>query len=204
MLAVAVRFLTGRYYASDFRDRSMPEWAPHPDRLFSALVATYHAGTVDPGERAALLWLEQQQPPALAVPLDVVPRSMHAMVPINDPYSDAKMTRLNDRVLPGIRGIYGRRPRDLPSVHVPGGQMHFIWMEAEPPQEIREDLVKLLSRVSRLGSAASLVDLQVVHDPPPVTLSPDPSGTESLRVPSLGRLDDLETRKASPVRTRVP
>src|SRR4051812_33195002 len=63
MLAVEVELLTGRYTATRYDDRDRPGWPPHPARLFSALVALWaDADEPDPKERAALLWLEEQEP----------------------------------------------------------------------------------------------------------------------------------------------
>ncbi|HWP38060.1 MAG TPA: type I-U CRISPR-associated protein Csb2, partial [Gemmatimonadales bacterium] len=41
MLVLRVEFLAGVYMATRHNDptRSAPEWPPHPDRLYSALVA---------------------------------------------------------------------------------------------------------------------------------------------------------------------
>ncbi len=89
MLAIEVEFLTGRYVATRYNDRSRPEWPPHPARLFSALVATHCAGTERPAaERQALLWLERQGPPLLRAspPEDVAEREAYTtFVPVNDP-----------------------------------------------------------------------------------------------------------------------
>ena len=68
MFTVAVRFVSGRYYAASHLDRTGPEWPPHPDRLFSALVASCYQACDGKG-RAALEWLEQQGPPCLEVPI---------------------------------------------------------------------------------------------------------------------------------------
>lgn len=202
MLAVAVRFLTGRYYASEFRDRTAPELVPHPDRLFSALVAAHHAGGAAPQEREALLWLQGLAPPALAAPAAVAPRSLHAMVPINDPYTDKRMLRPNELILPEVRNRNGRKPRDFPSSEVPGGSVHFIWADASPPPEIREAIGSLVARVPRLGAASSLVTMDLVTDPPPPTLVPDPAGAVVLRVPAPGRLEDLEAWFAAGLRPK--
>jgi CRISPR-associated protein Csb2 len=68
MLAIEVEFLTGRYAATAHNDRGRAEWPPHPSRFFSALVAALHdRDDIDQSERAALLWLEQQNPPSLWV-----------------------------------------------------------------------------------------------------------------------------------------
>lgn len=93
MLAIEVELLTGRYAATSYGDRGAAEWPPHPARFFSALVAALHdRAPVDVAEREALLWLEQQAPPALDVSLeehDDVRRVGHrdvlaCYVPVND------------------------------------------------------------------------------------------------------------------------
>jgi CRISPR-associated protein Csb2 len=64
VFAIAIELLAERYTATQFNDRSRPEWPPHPARLYSALVAAWaDSGGPDPGERAALCWLEAQDAP---------------------------------------------------------------------------------------------------------------------------------------------
>jgi CRISPR-associated protein Csb2 len=41
MLALEVEFLTGVSVAATPNRREQPEWPPHPDRLFQALVAAW-------------------------------------------------------------------------------------------------------------------------------------------------------------------
>lgn len=90
MLTIEVELLTGRYVATSHYDRDLAEWPPHPARMFSALVAALHGrDPIDPDERAALEWLEQQPSPQLDVDLgvdDVVGRRavMDVFVPVND------------------------------------------------------------------------------------------------------------------------
>ena len=90
MLAIEVQLLTGHYAATQHNDRSRAEWPPHPARLFSALVAALHdREPVDPAEREALLWLEQQPAPHLDVDTEVDEfvgrREVRSVfVPVND------------------------------------------------------------------------------------------------------------------------
>lgn len=88
MLAIEVELLTGRYAATAHNDRGRAEWPPHPARFFSALVAALHDhDDVDAAERAALLWLEQQDAPSLHVdPEEQVGRRQvqDVYVPVND------------------------------------------------------------------------------------------------------------------------
>ncbi len=68
MLVLRIEFLTGVYMATKHNDptRSTPEWPPHLDRLYSALVAAaaepVEAGGTDLPESSAqaLRWLVEQ------------------------------------------------------------------------------------------------------------------------------------------------
>lgn len=88
MLAIEIELLTGRYAATAHNDRGRAEWPPHPARFFSALVAALHDHeNADQAERAALLWLEQQNAPSLWVdPESRVGRRqvLDVYVPVND------------------------------------------------------------------------------------------------------------------------
>jgi CRISPR-associated protein Csb2 len=42
MFALGLQYLTGVVYASDAASREQPEWPPHPDRVFMAMVAAHH------------------------------------------------------------------------------------------------------------------------------------------------------------------
>jgi CRISPR-associated protein Csb2 len=88
MLAIEVELLTGRYAATAHNDRARPEWPPHPARFFSALVAALHdRDEVDPEERAALTWLEEQAAPSLRVDPESkvgVRQVRNVFVPVND------------------------------------------------------------------------------------------------------------------------
>ncbi len=88
MLAIEVELLTGRYAATAHNDRGLAEWPPHPARFFSALVAALHdRDEIDPAERSALLWLEQQGAPSLLVNLDSEfdrRQVREVYVPVND------------------------------------------------------------------------------------------------------------------------
>lgn len=88
MLAIEVELLTGRYAATAHNDRDRAEWPPHPARFFSAMVAALHDHEeIDVAERAALLWLEQQNTPSLRVDAEskVGRRQVQDVyVPVND------------------------------------------------------------------------------------------------------------------------
>lgn len=85
MLAVEVRFLTDRYVATHFNDRSQPEWPPHPARLFSAMVAAW-ADDEDPPDaaREALAWFATLGPPDITCSDAARRTDVTHYVPVND------------------------------------------------------------------------------------------------------------------------
>jgi len=83
MFCLSVELLTGRYVATDYADRGLAEWPPHPARVFSALVATW-AEDPDPQSEAALQWLEAQSPPALCASPASHRDVVTVFVPVND------------------------------------------------------------------------------------------------------------------------
>ncbi|MDI7268255.1 MAG: type I-U CRISPR-associated protein Csb2 [Myxococcota bacterium] len=85
MLALEARFLTGRYVATSYSDRSHAEWPPHPARVFSALVATHYAETrPPPGERDVLDWLASLGAPEIAASRASERDTVTFFVPVND------------------------------------------------------------------------------------------------------------------------
>lgn len=80
-LVVEVRFYDGRYHGAG-------EAFPSPARLFQALVAAVSTGSAPPTENPALEWLEQQDPPTVALPRFRMGQALTMYVPHND--ADAK------------------------------------------------------------------------------------------------------------------
>ena len=69
MLCLEVEFLTGVSVGATPYARDEPEWPPHPDRLFQALVAAWGRDEPpDDAERRALEWLERLDVDTLARP----------------------------------------------------------------------------------------------------------------------------------------
>ena len=83
-IGIEVNFLTGRYVAAAHNNRRRTEWPPHTARLFSALVNAWAENGQDPTERAALEWLETQDPPAIAASGAVSRRAVSHFVPVPD------------------------------------------------------------------------------------------------------------------------
>src|SRR5206468_468155 len=122
MFALGIELLMRRAVISQWdsreamgRDRE-PEWPPHPDRVFSALVAAWGEAGEDLDQRAAMEWLEGLGPPGIAVALETSSRtSFTSYVPVNDDSSPM-----------GKNGPYGamgsvaigrnRQPRQFPAI----------------------------------------------------------------------------------------
>lgn len=94
MLTLEIRFLTGRYVATRFNDRSRSEWPPHPARVFSALTAALHD---DPehteAERDALDWLALASAPEILYPEGRLRLQPEVYVPPNDDSALANIDR---------------------------------------------------------------------------------------------------------------
>lgn len=85
MFALGIELLMRRAIISRWDNREEPEWPPHPDRVFMALVAAWGETGEDTAHREALEWLERLGPPSLAIPLEVSERTKFtSYVPVND------------------------------------------------------------------------------------------------------------------------
>ena len=241
MFALEVEFLTGRYVATAFDDRSRGEWPPHPARLYAALVDAWTTGgDMDPDEAAALEWLATLAPPEIHASPASFRDTPTVFVPVNDAavlrqqaglYADlaaaaaaladahdardlseaargravAKAERQvakthtraqalgqaggdkgHPTVLPDLRV---RQPRTFPSATPERPGIVFSWPLAQPNAAHRAALGALARRVVRLGHSSSFV-VCTVGSPPPGTAewTPDPAGTETLRVPAADQL----------------
>lgn len=203
MFALEVEFLSGRVYATDFRERDIPEWPPHPSRLFSALVAAFYESGLDSDLRTALVWLEEQESPDIWARSFVTrlesaagsrfsqPKTPGSFVPINDDYS-SKFRNSGRR----------RKERWFPSGTPEDERVHFIWGDAAPTPAIVDALRRIAAQVSYLGHSSSLVRVGVIEAPQDAVLKPSDSGDTLLRVPSKGRLEYLDREFARSRSTR--
>jgi len=150
-LVLEVEFLSGVSFAAIAPDNQAPEWPPQPDRIFSALVATWAARGQNDDEAAALVWLEGVPSPCLAASEAAARSSALVYVPPNDARSDrGKHPR---GVVPAFRG---RQPRRFPAARPDNPTIRLLWEDAEPPREVLEALQRLASDTSYVGHSASL------------------------------------------------
>ena len=208
MLAIEVEFLTGVSVAASPSCREQPEWPPHPDRLFQALVAAWGRNdSPDDDERQALEWLERFAPQDLAVSAPrAAPRDVAmAYVPPNDASTTskpgAKAPKELDaavRVLPELRK--NRQPRKFPAM-VPISdrpQVHYTWdLDEAKAREFaahRKSLERLASEVIYIGHSHTLVRVALIDQLPEHTtpgLDWVVEEKAALRVPHPGRLKHL-------------
>jgi CRISPR-associated protein Csb2 len=200
MFAIGVELLMGRAVMGQWESREAlgqprePEWPPHPDRVFMALVAGWGEAGEDAAQRSALEWLERLDAPALVVPLKVSKRKpFTSYVPVNDDSSPM-----------GKKGPFGpmgslpigrnRQPRQFPAVVPDSPKLFLIW-NVDVPANLRPGLERVCELVTYLGHSASPVRVWIEDQPDPPTLIPVNNGaTHSLRLFAGGRLSYLKNR----------
>ncbi|VTS01344.1 Uncharacterized protein OS=Haliangium ochraceum (strain DSM 14365 / JCM 11303 / SMP-2) GN=Hoch_4849 PE=4 SV=1: Cas_GSU0054 [Gemmata massiliana] len=197
MFALGVEFLMARAVMTRVDNREEPEWPPHPDRVFMALVAAWGEAGEDTDQRAALEWLEKLPAPELAVSLDVSNRtSFTSYVPVNDDGSPM-----------GKKGPFGpmgslplgrnRQPRQFPTV-APASPTFFLRWDVDVPANLRSALERVCGLVTYLGHSASPVRMWVADQLPddaPISLQPDDNrATVRLRIFGPGRTAYLKNR----------
>jgi CRISPR-associated protein Csb2 len=201
VLSLGIRYLCGWAMATHPADYESAEWPPHPDRVFMALAAAHFETGGPPIERVALEWLEKLPPPTLATPPAAQRHVVTAFVPVND-VSLPKGSRLTasgfeqgKALLPEHRPRQARQfPVSIPNATVDGEMptTFLIWRDADVPAEIEKPLGALCRKVSRIGHSASFVQMWVAETPPTATLEPGDNAPVRLRIPTPGRLRQLE------------
>lgn len=206
MFALEVEYLTGRAVATARHAREEAEWPPHPGRLFSALVnAAYETfsddGLVLPTSiRDALEWLEALAPPAIAASEG----QRRGVVTVFVPGNDAQAPELKKDKSPSAAQIdeamavlperRGKQSRFFPATIPDSPLVHFIWEKSPDVERHRSALESLASAVVYLGHSSSTVRVAVVDTPAAATYEPDPTGRHTFRVPTHGRLRELESQ----------
>lgn len=185
MLVLEIEYVAGISFAATGPDRPVPDWPPQPDRVFSALVATWGARGQDDEEAEALEWLERQSPPLILERGGVARLGMRVFVPPNDARSDKKKHARD--VLPSLRRRQERAagfPATLPVDPV----IRFLWSDAQPGDGVLNALNRLARDTSYVGHSTSLTRCHFRRDPDPGGL---PEPTPPTRRVYAGRLREL-------------
>jgi CRISPR-associated protein Csb2 len=150
-LVLEIEYLSGVSFAAIGPDTDAPDWPPQPDRIFSALVATWAARGEDGHEAAALEWLENLPAPRMLAS-DAHPRTAPIVfVPPNDPRSDKQKNAKG--VLPAWRS---RQARRFPAARPSDPVVRLFWIGVEPAEETLATLTRLAHDTAYIGHSTSL------------------------------------------------
>ncbi len=197
MIALGIRYLNGFVVASQPDARDVPEWPPHPGRVFMALAAAHFQNGATPEERAALLWLEGlSHAPVIRAGMAHERRASDGtalvqFVPVNDKAGPARAS-LQSAPLTRVR-----QARTFARAWVEDDTVYLAWPDIEAPEATSRALDDLCRKVARIGHSSSLVQMWVarpeeVGEP---TWVPDEDRTAiRLRLAGPGTLEDLERR----------
>lgn len=197
MLSIEVEYLLGRVLATRTDERDAAEWPPHPQRLFSALLASAASLGLPAAALDALRWLESLPPPELKVSMQMGARQVHKhFVPVNDEAIKDDKQKIDPRHPLDRRN---RQERFFPAVNPDDPVVVFQWSRADvdAANAHRAALARMLHVLSYLGHSASPVRAQLLDAPASTNLRPDPDGEYLLRVPGPGRLERLLALHAS-------
>lgn len=192
-LVLEIEHLLGLAFAARDQGSTTPGWPPQPDRVFSALVASWGARGEREDERRALEWLEGLPPPEIAASGGSPRTAPIVFVPPND----AEGGRVgNAAVLPGLRR---RQARRFPAFRPEDPTVSLVWGIAAPDGAILAALNALAADTAYVGHSASLTRCRF-HDREPSTAT-----SASWRRVYPGRLAELEAGfRARPLRRPSP
>jgi len=193
-LVVEIELLTGRYEAAGAGDRDAAEWPPHPARVFCALVA----GARGPEDHEALRWLEALPAPVVQAAEGFVADLRSSYVVTNKVNKVKK--KGGSKFYPGRTNALRNRRAAVPT----SSSVRMVWGDAKPSPTVVATLDGLARRVPYIGRSSGVAilacrvtaDSEVLAGPDELTsFEPahdvDSPGTEWLRVPYAGYLDDL-------------
>jgi len=183
--AITVTFLHPVSHARDPASPHLPEWPPHPTRLYQALVAAaYETGRMPIAESA----LEAL---AAELPAFFAPAALGAASPIN-------------YVPTNFKGDHEKTAVQRPYAAPKDPRVHYYWEHLS--EQHAGVLADLCPQVTHLGRATDPV-LCRLDDPaelPPPQWTPDQPGELLLRTAQPGLLDRLDTHYADGRRPPTP
>ncbi|MCA9070751.1 MAG: type I-U CRISPR-associated protein Cas5/Cas6 [Planctomycetaceae bacterium] len=197
MFVIGIRYLNSWAMGSGPASYEEPEWPPHPDRVFMALLSAHFEYGGEPQQLETLRWLEQQGPPELLASPAHRRKTVATFVPVNDRKDPV---RKGKALAPAGSMPIGRerQPRQFPVAIPYDLSVYLIWRNGQLPKEHRKALSQMCDQVTCIGHSASFVQTWVGDAPinsEPTThrlLRPVNVGaTYRLRIFGPGRLDYL-------------
>lgn len=158
-LVLEIEYLSGVCFAALGPDSDLPDWPPQPDRVFSALVATWGARGERADEAEALEWLESQPVPKLEASEHSPRTAPISFVPPNDAESGRSGNRA---VLPAFRR---RQPRRFPATRPDLPLVRLIWSDVSPSEDTFAALEALAADTAYVGHSASLTRCRFQRGP---------------------------------------
>jgi len=202
-LCIRIQFLDAISHGRG--DDSLPQWPPSPLRLHQALVS---AAAARWNERSrlqyaveAIRWLEQLEPP-IVVGADGVPSKVGHRLYVPDNVGDlvaASWRRGNEGSLADYR-----TEKDVRAIHLNGDTIHYVYSfgDSVPSQMIVETIRQAAQSITHLGWGVDMVvGNAVLMNQGEVDqldgerwIPSDSVGTDNLRLPVRGTLDELIER----------
>ncbi|HCT77035.1 MAG TPA: type I-U CRISPR-associated protein Cas5/Cas6 [Micromonosporaceae bacterium] len=145
-MTVLVRLRQGRYDAAGL-DPAVAEWPPHPARLFCSLVASMNEDT----DRAALRWLEAQDPPEVYATAETFIARSAGYVVVNATGGTGSQT------WPGRTNGLRQRTGVIPAYDT----FAMVWPAAQPDDVTLARLVRLASRIPYIGRSSTSAEVTV-------------------------------------------
>ncbi|MDI3463225.1 MAG: hypothetical protein OJF50_002046 [Nitrospira sp.] len=187
-LTLEIEFLSGVCFAAIGPDSEAPDWPPQPDRIFSALVATWGAHDEPQAERKALEWLERQLPPMCVASEADARTTPSVFVPPNDyelpkgeltavkwfrdylsqgitPPEKGRQKKLWSNawdVMPDERKRSGLKERLFPATRPHNPVVRYFWNE-EPEEHTLNALDQLAHDTAYVGHSASLTRCRFIR-----------------------------------------
>ncbi len=196
MLVLEIEYLTGVSFSSELHEPSKPEWPPHPDRVFLALISSW-GHFKNSTEANALRWLESQEPPNILFPNHHCRTCFFSFVPTSGNLEKKIFPEgVKTKPILNLNSSIVRKKRMFPSVVLPDNDktVYLVWQDVDPPQDILHSLSSMASRISYIGHSASLVRVRVTDKTNLESVNRyvrDYDGQYFLRCPNKGRFERL-------------
>lgn len=209
MLSIEIEYLMGRAVATQVGARDAAEWPPHPQRLFSALVATHSDFDSNAAGDAALRWLETLAPPDLRVDLEPEFRNVRShFVPVNDESVKIDVdTKKGEADFRHPLDQRNRQERFFPAIVPKEPTVVFQWSDTPGIDVHRKAIGELVENLVYLGHSSSPIRACLRDEAVEPNLVPTPDGQYRLRVPGpgrLARLNDVHRLRLKDATTQPP